>query len=519
MAITEQQRIAWLSDNEALRCILIETSYGTTQGGNLVTDVGDDLVTDIPDFLVFPSDGSIASNVYLSNVGYKTEIGDTPSSQPYLPVIVGGIRFTESLDLESKASLSFGDLEIDNTNGDYDYWLDYIWTNRDITVYFGDVTWDRDDFFIVFDGVIDGIDSKSRDVLSIKVLDKLQRLNTPMSEAVIGGNTANKDNLLPVLHGEAFNAAPVLINDSTLEYQIHNGVMESFIEIRDNGVPVSFTGDLVNGKFTLDENPYGTITCSAQGDASSATYKNTVADIVQNIAINYGDESKRFDVADIDTANFTQFNIDNPQPVGIYSSSRMNCLNAINQLSDSVGAQAIMSREGKLRLLKIDFPVTGVPVSISPVNMVERSLKISSRIPVKAAIKVGYCKNWTVQSDLTTGIPDEHKLLFSEQWVYKIKSDAGVQADYSLDTEPTQKDTLLLDDTDADNEASRLLGVYSTQRTIFEFDGFPDLTDLQVGDAVTLTHDRFGLSSGKDGMVVKMQIDWLKMQVKLGIMV
>lgn len=520
MAITEQQRVAWLKENDALRCILIETSYGTSQDWLLITDTGDFLATDAGDNFTIPSDGALANPIYISNVGYKTEVADTPSATPYIPIVIGGIRFTESLDLESKASLSFGDIEIDNSNGQYDEWLDYIWTNRNITVYFGDVTWDRADFFIVFDGVIDGISSKSRDILSIKVLDKLQRLNTPMSNEAIGGISTNKDNLKPITHGECFNVTPALIDDANLQYQANYGLTESFIEVRDSGVPVSYVSDLSSGTFTLVENPFGAITCSVQGD-NSGGYKNTVADCVQNIAMNYGDVNKQFAIGDIDTANFTQFNIDNPQPVGLHASSRINCLSAINQLADSVGAQAIMSREGKLRLLKIELPpdATGTVTLIAPVDMVEQSLKISKRVIVKAAIKVGYCKNWTVQSDLQTGIPEEHKLLFADEWVYKVRTDSAVAAEYSLGTEPTQKDTLLLDDTDADNEAKRLLNIYREQRTIYELDGFASLIDLQLGDTVKLKHDRFGLSSGKNGMVVKMQIDWLKMQVKLGIIV
>lgn len=519
MAISDTEYTAWLKSNSARRCILVETSYGESQGGALITDAGDLLVDDMGDSLVVPSSGTMDTDVYLSNVGYSTEITDTLSSVIYLPHITGGIRFTESLDLEKKASLSFGDLEINNTNGQYDEWLNYIWTNRDITVLFGDVVWDRGDFRTVFSGVIDGIDSKNRNSLSIKVLDKLQRLNTPMSDDVLGGATVNKDKLLPIAHGECFNVTPMLIDDALLKYQVHSGAIEGIIEVRDNGVPVLTTNDLPSGTFTLNTNPYGTITCSVQGDKLDATYKNTVADCVQNIAINYGDVNKQFTLADIDAANFATFDINNPQPVGLYANARINCLNAINQFADSVGAQAVMSRGGLLRLLKIELPPTSTAIEINPVNMVERSLKIAKRLSVRSAIKIGFCKNYTAQRDLSTGIPEEHKLLYADEWVYKTRSDASVAADYLLDVEPVQKDTLLLNDTDADEEASRLLDIFLEQRTVFEFDGYADLIELELGDAVILTHNRFGLSGGKTGMVIKMQIDWLKMRVKVGVII
>jgi len=509
MTISDAQFTAWLKDQQAIRCILVEISgVSAADVFHLVDDFGDFLVDNLGNRLSGGSDV-----VYLSTVGY------VDAERSYLPLISGGINFTESLDLESKASLSFGDIELNNQNGIIDSWLDEIWTNKEATVFVGDVVWDRADFRAVFSGVIDSIDSKSRDKLNISVRDKLQRLNTPMSDTALGGASINKDNLLPVIQGECFNIQPMLIDASLQKYQVHNGAIEDIIEVRDNGYPVAYVADLSTGTFTLVENVYGTITCSVQGDKITGTYNNTVATLIENTATNYGNIDKRFTVSDIDTTNFSDFDLLHTQPVGIYMPSRINVLDVINQFADSVGAQAVMSREGKLRLLKIDFPPSGASIDITAYDMKERSLKISKRIPVRAAIKLGYCKNWTTQPDLQTGIPEEHKVFFSDEWIYKVSSDALVATDYLLDTEPTQKDTLLLDDTDADTEASRLLDIYSTQRTIYEFEGFANLIELVLGDTVALTHDRFGLGNGKDGIVVKLQIDWLKFTVRVGVMV
>lgn len=491
MAVTDPQYTAWLKQQNAMRCILIE---------------------------VIANISGIETTVYLSNVGYRTEFADTPSNEIYLDIVTGGIKFTESLDLESSASLSFGDIEISNHNGIRDSWLDNVWVNRRVQVFLGDVRWDRADFRTIFDGIVEDIDSKKRDVLNIKILDKLQRLNTPVSENTLGGTSINQDVLVPVLLGECFNISPLLTDETTLEYQIHDGAIEDIIEVRDNGSPVLITKDLANGKFTLDENPKGTITVSGQGD-KPATYDNTIADLVENLATNYGKASEQFTAGDIDATNFSTFNAANQQPVGIYLSSRENVLTAINSLADSVGAQAVMSRAGQLRLLKIELPPVGVPIEITASDMKENNLYVSSRVPVKSAIKVGFCKNWTVQTDLVTGIPQEHKDFFAEEWVSKTSEDAGVSTTYKLDAEPEQKDTLLLDDTDATTEAARLLTLFKTPRTEYSFSGYANLIELELGDAVTITHSRYGMNGGITGMVVKLQIDWLKFQVKVGVLV
>lgn len=514
MAITDSEFTKWLKDQSAIRCILCEIDGIALDEVNLVDDTGAFLIDDLGNNLVALTDGGGLSTGYLSTVGY---IG----SVPYLPRIIGGIKFTESLDLNSKASLSFGDIEINNKNGELDHWLNIIWTNKEVSIFVGDVTWDRTDFRSVFSGVIEGIDSKSRDVLNITIRDKLQRLNTPISEDTLGGLSINKDNLLPVLQGECFNITPMLTDEATQEYQIHNGSIESIIEVRDNGYPVSYTPDIANGKFTLIENVYGTITCSAQGDKdfSGGTYINTVANLIENIATNYGNIDKRFTAIDIDTANFSAFDALHQQPVGLFINSRMNVLDAINKLSDSVGSQAVMSRDGELRLLKIDFPVVSTTTDITAYDMKENSLKISGRTSVRAAIKVGYCKNYTTQPDLQTGIPEDHKVFFADEWIYKVVSDTVVADAYKLDTEPTQKDTLLLSDTDAATEAQRLLDIYSAQRTIYEFTGFANLIELELGEHVCLKHNRFNLDGGKNGIVVKLQIDWINFTVKVGVMI
>ena len=177
--------------------------------------------------------------IYLSNIGYIT--GD--SSTSYLPYLTGSLQTTESLSLDGSLSMSFGDIEIANTNGDLDNWLDstkYIWVNRPIQVYLGDPRWQlqtlaavRDTpnggFQKVFDGIVADIDSKDRSTLNIKVRDKLERLNGPVSDNKLGtygtwgqGQT-NQDTIRPLVFGEVFNMSPLLVGGTaTPEYMFHD---------------------------------------------------------------------------------------------------------------------------------------------------------------------------------------------------------------------------------------------------------------------------------------------------------
>ena len=91
----------------------------------------------------------------LSTVPYTTLPTDTPANRVYLPCVAGGFAFSEQLSLDGTPSISVGDIEIYNEEGDLDDWLLDVWTNRAVRVYIGDVSWARSDFRLEFSGVVE----------------------------------------------------------------------------------------------------------------------------------------------------------------------------------------------------------------------------------------------------------------------------------------------------------------------------------------------------------------------------
>jgi hypothetical protein len=202
MATTDTQLIAWLKSNSAKRRILMEV--GVQVGGVEITR-------------------------YMSDRGYITGASESPANTPYVPLICGGVQFTESLSLTGEASLSVGTIELDNCDGAIDSWLSDIWQSRSVKIYIGDYSWARTDFYLLFDGITDVIQSSDRDKVTLRVSDKLQRLNNTVSDVKVGGSGANKDKLIPLLFGQCFNISPVLVDLANLEYQIHNGPIDTII--------------------------------------------------------------------------------------------------------------------------------------------------------------------------------------------------------------------------------------------------------------------------------------------------
>ena len=196
---------AWLEDQTSIRCLLVEIT-------------AKDITTNIETIF------------YLSNMGYTTS-GST-AAVTYLPYLTGNLQTTEALNIDGGLSMSFGDIEVANNNGELDSWLDsskYVWANRSIQVYLGDPRWDTISladihtvFEKIFDGIVADIDSSSRDSINIKVRDKLDRLNYSISDNKLGtygswgsAGQANQDSIRTLVFGEVNNISPLLISPLT----------------------------------------------------------------------------------------------------------------------------------------------------------------------------------------------------------------------------------------------------------------------------------------------------------------
>jgi len=530
---------SWLEDSTSIKCLLVELGV-------------------IDYTFTYSVSPSTAGTVYLSTTGY----GTSNSAVSYLPVLTGSFSTTESLSIDGSLSLTFGDIEIQNPNGEFDSWLDnskYIWANQTVKVYFGDPRWASTDlanvqsnFELVFNGVIQEIDSKSRDTLNIKIADKLQRLNAPLSEEKIGtygtwsGGQPNVDTIKPLVFGEAFNMTPELIDPATLEYQVNNGATELIVEVRDNGTPIytssavfngavtlgtqpdGVTVDLTTGKFKLKSALAGACTASVQGvkksinlstGALQTTYTNNIANLIALIATQYGNSNLKLIAADdLDLVNLNAFANANAQPVGYLVTDRVNVLEVCQSLAASIGAQIYMTRTGKLQILRLAAPSTAT-TEITDDNIIHGSLSISNKTDVLAGAKVAYSKNWTVQADLVTNIPESHKRIYATDYYTETAVDDTVKSTYKLYSDPEPKNICLLKQSDAQAEAQRLRDYFKVPRIVYKFTATNKMLTLVLGQAVKLTHSRFNLSSGKVGQVISLSPNWITGQIDVEVII
>lgn len=489
MALSDADFTAWLKRPDSIRTVLVEA---------------------------VASIGGSETTLYLSSRNYI----DGAAGRAYLAVISGGLSTNESLSLDGAPSISYGDIELENNSGERDAWLDYVWSNRAAAVYVGDPTWPRSDFRLVFAGVVDDITVRSRTRLALRLRDKLERLNVPVTEATLGGATSNKDRLLPLLLGDAANVEPLLTDPTALTYKFHDGAAQDLHEVRDGGTPITtYTTNLAAGTFTLTAAVIAQITCTARGAKPGGTYANTIGALVQWLVLNYGPASTRLSAGDLDATQLAAFATACPQVVAKYLRDRENLLTVCQQLAGSVGAQVVMTSTGLLRLVRLALPATGTPTVVTAADMQKDSLVIGQRPAVRATCKLGYARNHTPQSSgLLAGLPASSLALMGEEWQSVTATDATVASAYKLAAAPVLEETCLVQQAEATAEANRRRDLWKTQRAVYKATYLPHLLLAELGDAITITHDRYGLGGGKTGLVISIERDWLKGRATLGVL-
>lgn len=199
---TLAQLKAWLKTPQHIRRILVEIEGITDVNGTVVSNN------------TFITSGTL----YLSNGAYTSATTDTPANKQYLPAITGGVSFSQSLSPNGDLSVSYGDIELDNTDGKYDAaYLNLIFVRKPITIYIGDPNWSKSDFKILFKGLVADLVASERNKLNIVITDKLEQLSTALSETTVLQETKNNAiDLVPVTFGECFNVTPLTYQSTNI---------------------------------------------------------------------------------------------------------------------------------------------------------------------------------------------------------------------------------------------------------------------------------------------------------------
>lgn len=487
--VTDDLFAAWLKSDAAIANILVET-WALVDG--------------------------VRTRFTWSTNGYTTAGTNNPVF--YAPVISASLPYTEELPLNSAASLSAGDFEIDNTNGVNEAFAGYIWADE-IAAYVGDQTWSRVDYREIYVGHTAGLVRKGRGAFALRLRDMMAGLDYPMSERKFGGNGPNANLSIPLTFGEACNASGEWNDATALKRQWHDGPIEGIPETRANALPITdeVTVSDSTGTATLSiNNGSAVITATVQGDKFGGVFRKTIATLVQRFITGYGKYADRYSLANIDAVNFAAFDAANQQPVGMHFREIPNVIDACAMLASSVGAQLAPTLLGKLQLIQIALPAAGPATEIRAEQMVGGTLKHVQHIEPVAAVELGYCKNWTPQPGLSSNVLAEHLALFEKEWPLTVlRTRPDVMRDYKLPGTATMRPTMLLLPEDAEAEADRLNALWGPGRDIYEFEGAPDLLLLAIGARLVVYHEVDGMIAGVEAQVLSIKRDWWTRKVTI----
>ena len=433
-----------------------------------------------------------------------------------------------------KSSINGGILEITNADGYYDDIYDWGFSGRTFTLYYGEDGGAFADYQMIQKGTIQqaifSYSSNQGSKLEFIVRDRQEELDIPVQSTKFAGTNSGstgleglaqdiKGNPKPLCFGQVYNISAVAVNTNNLTYQVHDGPVNTISAVYDNGVALTpgtnhansaalvaatiaggvFDTCVAEGYFRLGGNPAGLITADVQGDTTNG-YKTTVADIIYQIVIQHSG----LVAGDVDTTTFTALNTDCSYVVGLYVKEEQNITVLLDQLCESIGAYWSFSNEGKMIVGQLKAP-SGTPdlyldqydlieIDRVPIRDVERGIPVYK-------VNLSYEKNYTVQSnDAVAGSVTTARMAWLEQ-DYRVVSveDTSVLTAHLLAPE-MERITLLTSSTDAGNEASRLLTLYKTKRDLFNV--VINRTTVDLMDVVSVSLNRFGMTSGKDFRVI-----------------
>lgn len=251
----------------------------------------------------------------------------------------------------------------------------------------------------------------------------------------------------------------------------------------------------------LGSPPYGAVTADFTVGATAAD--RTAAQVWADILTKAGYTSADWVAGDLTTLDAA----DNSE-VGVFlgTEDRPTIAEALDMVANTVGAWwGPRASDGDFRLVQWLAPSGTPALELGPNDIVEGSLKLlastdEGRGLPSTKTTLRYAPNWTPQVEgLAAGVTDARRVYLAQAWREVFAEDAAVATAHLLAPQ-TVEDTLFVVEADAQAEATRRQALRGVWRQRYEV--VVALTAaraaLDLGDVVTLTHPRYGLSAGVD---------------------
>ena len=346
--------------------------------------------------------------------------------------------------------------------------------------------------------------------------------------SVLEGGDELKGKPKPLAYGQERQVEPPPVSTTLLIYQLNDAAIESIQAVRDRGVDLSFDADYASGRllagatvaggdyatclaeglFRLGSSPSGVVTCDYEGDASGSGYVSDVSGIVQRIVVDRGGLT----TADLDLGSFSDFAATQSAVVGAYFGTEQRSIaNALDDLLTSAGGFWGSTRTGLIRIKRINNPGGETAISIlgdggkvikSPQDGGDWEIR-SVALP-SHTVRVGYKRYYKFISgqEVAGSVTDAVRADYGEEYRYETAEDSAAV----LARNPAAKVLVFNSSFDtsaaAEAEADRLLPLYKVPRQTLTCVVYGALLEYELGDVVQVVNTRYGLSLGKNFLIV-----------------
>jgi hypothetical protein len=455
--------------------------------------------------IVEPYDPATGQTValYLSDRGLVTGAASEPPHRWFEPRLITALNFERHLfrqgRLGGRSIPGFGALELNNADGGLDGWRGYAFDGRRVRVFLGGPGFAFEEYGTIFDGTAEQIEFddgvvklRLRDLQSLFEIDIQQ--STYDGSAGAGGGDALKGKPKPLVYGQVSHLEPLLVDAATLLYQVHDGAIEDVDAVYDQGIALTrvgsspsagqYTVDTSAGTFQLGASPAGTVTADVRGDKSGGIYVDTVGGIVRRIAAT---RAGLDDPADLDTESFAAMAAVDAT-VGIAIAGEQDILSVLDQLVDSVGAHYGFDRSGRLGVGRVTAPSGSALQAFTETEILELSREATA-LPIWRQ-RIGFRRYWRTLSgsDLAGAVSPTARQDLAEEYRIEEASDPAVRTVHLL-------------------AGPRLLELFSAERDLLRLKVKAQPFVLELGDTVTVRYPRYGLSDGRNFVIVGMVED------------
>ncbi|WP_337840518.1 hypothetical protein [Rheinheimera sp.] len=429
---------------------------------------------------------------------YRSAPGDSPALTPYQDTILSmgtwGRELTELFTGYSTTARCTIELFMDDE-------LAALIESADVgglpvTVRCGDANWPLTDFGVVISAVADALTASSYDTAQLTLRDPSELLRRPLQSTLINvGPSAGQP--VPICLGRCFNISPVLIDEATRKYQVHDGAIQAITAVRENGAVIPFTADVANGTFTLTNNAKGRVTADVDGAKPSGTWLQTAAQFITDL-------TGRFGLSEPEgLASLPGYLL------GLYITGDKTLQTVLDDISASLNAAWYYSRQGVLRWYWFNG-VNEPTQSLTADDIADDTLYPRRRIAPVKTVSLGYRKNWTPQADGLAGSVRETTPALAalfEKAESLATADNASQAD-NADAATITTSTLIVELADAQAEANRRAAWASVPRRIYELSAFAAPFALDLGATLSIDYPRY-FTGGQAAVITRITDDLL----------